>query len=125
MSLIHIAEGALEGTDTWTDVGSKIEQLVGMGAQEVGSDVESFVKQFFTDFGKQALDLTIQYAPQVISGALTINEAKDTVLPLITADAVTDAERDGAVVLDALRVHITNLLAAPPAPDTTEAQPAA
>lgn len=74
----------------------------------------TFVKQFASDFGQQALALAGPAAAQVLAGT-PIKDVAASLLPQITADAVTDAEKDGTVVLNALRVQVTAAVVAPAA----------
>jgi hypothetical protein len=113
MALIKIIEGAIEGTDTWADVWSKAESLVDPTVKKIESALETFTDQFLSDFGSQALSQAAALAPAVIAGTTSIQDAAATLGGQITADALTDAEKDGTVALNALRVNITAQTAAP------------
>lgn len=67
----------------------------------------AFIKQFASDFGSQALTAAAPLALQVIAGTTTIQAAGATLATQLSADALTDAEKDGTVALNALRVQIT------------------
>lgn len=73
---------------------------------DVSPVLTTFLKQFLSDFGSQALSQAAALAPGIISGATTIQEAAVTLVGQVTADAATDAEKDGTVALNALRVQI-------------------
>ena len=113
MALIKIVEGAIEGTDTWGDVLKKVEQLGGEVIADGETALEAFTDQFLSDFGSQALAQAAALAPGVIAGTTSIQAAAATLGGQITADAITDAEKDGTVALNALRVQITAQTAAP------------
>ena len=115
MALLKIAENVIEGKEPVSDLVSKIESLIGQTVPVVETAVETFVEQFASDFGSQALTQAATLAPSVISGSQTIQEAAATLGTQVTADAITDAEKDGTVALNALRVQITALNAPKPA----------
>ncbi len=71
-----------------------------------------FVTQFLTPFGSQALALAGTAVGEAVSGT-PIQTIAASVEPQITADAVTDAEKAGDVVLNAVRVQLTAQSTAP------------
>lgn len=115
MAFLKIVEGAIAGDRPWSDVWADIKKGITQVGQVVVPALETFVDQFLTDFGSQALTLAEGVAPKVLSGEMSIQEAAASIVPGITADAVTDAEKDGTVALNAVRVQITALNSAPAA----------
>ena len=120
MAFLQIVEGAIEGNRPWSDVWSDI----GKGGSQLGQiavpALAAFAKQFMSDFGSQALALAEPEAAAVLAGTKTMQQAGADILPQITADAETDAEKDGTVALNAVRVQLTALATTP-----TKAQEAA
>lgn len=116
MAFVKIVEGAIEGDRPWSDVWSDIQKGESQLGQVVVPALEKFTEQFLSDFGSQALTEAEKVAPSVLDGTQSIQDAATSILPLITADAVTDAEKDGTVALNAVRVQLTALTAAPAAP---------
>ena len=106
MALIHIIEGAISGTDTWENVLKKIESLFTSEVAVAETALETFAKQFLTDFGKQALSLAATAVGDLLAGK-GIKDIAAEITPQITADAISTAEKDGTVVLNALRVQLT------------------
>ena len=84
----------------------KIQSEVGDFLSAAPSVLETFAKQFASDFGLDMLNKAEVLAPQVLSGAVTIQQAGATLLAQAGVEAVTDAEKDGTVALNALRVQI-------------------
>jgi hypothetical protein len=68
--------------------------------------LKTFVSQFATPFGQQALGLAATAATDVLQGQ-SVPQIAATIAPQITADAVTDAEKAGQVTLDAVRVALS------------------
>lgn len=114
MSLLHIAENVIEGKEPVVDLVNKVEQLVGQAVTIAEDAVELFAEQFLTPFGQQALSLAGTAVSELISGT-PIQTVAANITPQIMADAITDAEKAGDVVLNALRVQLT----AAKQPDTT------
>jgi len=85
------------------DIETSIKNLF---TQDIAPALTAFVNQFASDFGSQALALAATSVGQVIAGT-PIQTVAATILPQITADAITDGEKDGTVVLNALRVQLT------------------
>ena len=75
--------------------------------------LKTFIGQFASDFGSQALSQAAALAPAVIAGTTSIQDAAVTLGGQLTVDAVTDAEKDGTVALNAMRVQITAQSPAP------------
>lgn len=113
MAFLKIVEGAIEGERPWSDVWADIKKGFSQLGQVVVPALETFVDQFLTDFGSQALALAEPEAQKIISGEKTIEQAAADLIPQIAAVAVTTAEKDGTVALNALRVHLTALQSAP------------
>lgn len=65
-----------------------------------------FINTFATEFGSQALSLAGTAVASAVSGT-SIQSIATTVGTQITADAVTDAEKAGDTVLNAVRVQLT------------------
>lgn len=84
----------------------KIEDGIGEFFTSAPNVIETFIKQFASDFGLDMLSKAEALAPQVLSGTLTIQAAGATLLAQASAVAITDAEKDGTVALNALRVQI-------------------
>jgi hypothetical protein len=74
--------------------------------------LSTFVSQFATPFGSQALSLGVTAVADAAEGQ-NIQQIAAAVGPQITADAVTDAEKAGEVTLNAVRVAITAQAASP------------
>ena len=87
--------------------------------------LETFAKQFATDFGLDMLNKAEALAPQVLSGAVTIQDAATTLLAQATKVAVSDAEKDGTVAFNALRVHVEALKVSTPVATVEPAAPVA
>lgn len=66
-----------------------------------------FITQFVSDFGSQALSAAAPLALQVIAGSITMTEAGTQLAEQLGPLAITDAEKDGTVALNAIRVQIT------------------
>lgn len=107
MALFKIAQNVVEGKEPAIDLLNKIKELGGELINDGETVLETFAEQFASDFGTQALSQAETLAPTVIDGTQTIQQAATTLLGQVTADAVTDAEKDGTVALNALRVQIT------------------
>lgn len=73
---------------------------------DVVPSLKAFIEMFTSDFGSQALSLAGDAVGQLVDGA-SIQVVAADIMPKITAAAVTDAEKDGTVVLNALRVQLT------------------
>lgn len=119
MSLWHILENVVEGKEPVSDLVSKVESEVGIGITVAENAVELFAQQFLTPFGSQALSLAGSAVGQLLGGN-SIQAVAASITPQIVVDAVTDAEKAGSVVLDALRVQLTAAKAqsvTPTAPD--------
>lgn len=112
-ALIRIVRNVVDGQEPIGDIFTKVGQLAGGVVIPVENALESFVKQFATDFGQQALAQAAALAPAVISGETSIKDAASTLGGQLTTDAVTDAEKDGTVALNALRVQIEAQKATP------------
>lgn len=82
---------------------------------EVAPALTMFINTFASDFGAQALALAAGAVGQLIGGT-SIQAVAASITPQITAAAITDAEKDGTVVLNALRVQLTAAQGAPVAP---------
>lgn len=115
MAFFQILGGAITGKRPWSDVLADMEKGEAQVGAVVVPNLEKFVEQFFTDFGAQALALAEGEAPAVLSGSKTIQQAAADITPQITADATQDAEKDGTVALNAVRVQLTALATAPAA----------
>lgn len=107
MSLFGIALNVIEGKEPLSDFTSKVSSLLRPDVSAGETAVANFVAQFASDFGAQMLNGAETLAPQVLSGQLTIQAAGTQLMATATTDAVTDAEKDGTVALNALRVQIT------------------
>lgn len=107
MSLFGIAINVLKGREPLPDFTSKVSALLKLTVSTAETVVANFVAQFASDFGAQMLNGAETLAPKVLSGELTIQAAGTQLLATATTDAVTDAEKDGTVALNALRVQIT------------------
>ena len=105
MSLIGIIRNAIEGKQSWSDVRHKIEALVGAS---VIDPLKLFTNQFASDFGKQALKIAADDVTKVLAGA-SIKDVAANIVSQLSDVAVTVAEKDGTVALNALRVHLTAL----------------
>lgn len=106
MSLWHIAVNVVEGKEPAVDLVNKLESEFGLAVTVAENAVELFAQQFLTPFGQQALALAASAVSAVLSGT-PFQEVAATITPQITADAITDAEKAGTVVLNALRVQLT------------------
>lgn len=99
------------------DVGTALHDIeVSIGnlfKDDVVPVLKVFITQFVSDFGAQALTAAAPLALQVISGSITIQAAGAQLGTQLATSAVTDAEKDGTVALNALRVQITAAQAAP------------
>ena len=117
MALLKIALNVVEGKEPIGDLVSKVESLVGNafgGSVKVVENVlETFGEQFVTDFGSEMLTKAEALAPAVITGTTSIKDAGAQLMADATTAAITDAEKDGTVALNALRVQITAQLTPP------------
>lgn len=68
--------------------------------------LKTFIEMFASDFGSQALSIAATAVGQVATGT-DIKTIAATVTAQITAAAITDAEKDGTTVLNAVRVQLT------------------
>jgi hypothetical protein len=69
--------------------------------------LKTFISQFSTPFGAQALAAAGAAAASVISGTTTIQAAGTALVAQIGTDALQDGENAATVALNALRVQIT------------------
>ena len=107
MSLFGIALNVIQGKEPLSDFTSKVSSLLTPAVNSAEKVIANFVAQFASDFGAQMLTSAETLAPKVISGELTIQDAGKQLMATATTDAITDAEKDGTVALNALRVQIT------------------
>ena len=93
------------------DVGTAIHDIeVSIGnifKDDVVPALKAFIEQFLSDFGNQALSVGATLAPKVISGEISMQDAGAQIASQLASIAVTTAEKDGTVALNALRVQIT------------------
>lgn len=95
------------------DVETSLGKLFVKGETGGAAALKTFIAQFATPFGSQALALAGTAVSAAAAGD-SIQTIAATVTPQITADAVTDAEKAGEVVLNAVRVQLV-AAATPPA----------
>lgn len=110
-ALIRITRSVVTGDEPVADLFTKVQQLVGNAfngaAHIVGDALETFVEQFASDFGAEALAKAEPLAIDVLSGKTDIKTAAITLGTQLEAVAITDAEKSGTVALNAIRVHLT------------------
>jgi len=109
MSLIGVIRNAIDGKESWGDVGTKIEALFVADVVDPGI---VWGKQFLSDFGKAALVEAAKYGPQLLANPSSIG----TLIPTIATDleqqgikiAETDALQDANTIIgNALRTQLT------------------
>lgn len=85
-----------------------------------------FVGQFASDFGKQVLSDAEALAPAVLAGTTKIQDAAAQLITQAAPQAVNIASADATqIALNALRVHVTALQAAPTSSPASAEAPAA
>jgi hypothetical protein len=127
MSLIGVIRNAIDGKETWSDVGSKIEALF---VEDVVDPGIVWGKQFLSDFGKATLVEAAKYGPQLLANPSSIG----TLIPTIATDleqqgikiAETDALQDASTIIgNALRTQLTadQIQAAAPTQSSASSDP--
>jgi hypothetical protein len=94
--------------------------------QDAALALKTFVSQFATPFGQQALALAGTVLTDVTEGQ-TVPQIAASVTPQISQDILTDAESAGVdtaqVVLNAARVQLSNAVNAPASAAAAPAEP--
>lgn len=117
MSLQKLFIGAVEGKNTWADVGSKIVSLL---KSDVVDPLVAFGEQFATDFGKAALaeagSVAATLLPEILANPTNVGSLIAAQIPVVAATletqgvtiAATDAIQDANTIIgNALRTQVT------------------
>lgn len=100
-ALQNLEKGEFEAA--LNDIETSLKNLF---TDEVVPALRTFIHTFASDFGSQALSIAATAVGQAIAGT-SIQDIAASVLPQITAAAITDAEKSGETVLNAVRVQLT------------------